>query len=398
MKLKKALYGAHQSGRLWEQYCNAKILAIGYKPNPKDKSIFTHTKDSIYSIVLCYVDNFVVCCTATHIKSIKCEILSLFDCKDLGKIKLFLGISITCNRSNHTINLSMELYIKNIVKITDLHNAAIAHTPMSNTQPMLEPMATNDNFPFIALLGRIFWVARCWWPNILFATALLACFSNCFGALHINTLKCIFRYLTNTASIGITYDGNKPFYKVAYSDADFASQYGRKWITGSLVMMGGAAIAWSSKKQSSVSLSTMEAEFLALVNTAKEILLIWQFLDKLGIKYNKPITSPIFCDNQAAIEAIHNPTHKTHAKHMDIAYNFIRDKIHEQKISVTFIPTRDNLANSLTKLLNYNQHWYLNNSILGIHAKHHSYVLGNHFLHTLLEEDCKRFLALLPID
>jgi hypothetical protein len=100
MKLKKVLYGAHQSGHLWEQYCNAKILALGYKPNPKDVSIFTRTKDGIYSIVLCYVDDFVVCCTAGHIEPIKHEILSLFDCKDLGDIKLFLGISITRDRVN----------------------------------------------------------------------------------------------------------------------------------------------------------------------------------------------------------------------------------------------------------------------------------------------------------
>jgi hypothetical protein len=72
MKLKKVLYGMHQSGRLWEQYCNAKILVIGYKPNPKDVLIFTRTKDGIYSIVLCYVADFVVCCTAGHIEPIKC--------------------------------------------------------------------------------------------------------------------------------------------------------------------------------------------------------------------------------------------------------------------------------------------------------------------------------------
>jgi hypothetical protein len=163
-------------------------------------------------------------------------------------------------------------------------------------------------------------------------------------------------------------------------------------------MMGSAAIAWSSKKQSSVSLSTMEAKFLVLANTTKEILSIRQFLDELGIKYNKSVASPIFCDNQAAIEAIHNPMHKTRAKHIDIAYNFIRNEIHEQKISITFIPTCDNLADSLTKPLNYNQHWFLNNSILGIYSKHHSYALGNHFPHALLEEDRKHFLASLPSD
>jgi hypothetical protein len=111
----------------------------------------------------------------------------------------------------------MESYINNIVKIADLHNATVAHTPMSHTQLILEPMAKNDNFLFIALLSCIFWVARCCRPDILFATALLVHFSNCFRVPHINMLKHIFRYLANTAPISITYDSNKPFYEVTHT-------------------------------------------------------------------------------------------------------------------------------------------------------------------------------------
>lgn len=102
-----------------------------------------------------------------------------------------------------------------------------------------------------------------------------------------------------------------PFYKVAYSDADFATQFGQKSISGSLVIMGGAAVSWSLKRQNSVSLSTMEAKFIAACTTVKEILSIQQFLDNLGVTYNSNTATPILCDNQAAIKAIHNPTHKT---------------------------------------------------------------------------------------
>ncbi|KAF8715625.1 Reverse transcriptase (RNA-dependent DNA polymerase), partial [Rhizoctonia solani] len=354
MKLKKALYGAHQSGHLWENYQNNKIIALGYRCCKKDVSIFVCTnKDSIYSIIICYVDDFVICCTRGHIDPIKKEILQLFDCKDLGETKLFLGIAITRDQPARKILLNMNAYINNIV-------------------------------------------ARCCQPDIAFPTALLARFSSCYGAPHIAVICCIHRYLLETAHIGLTYDGNKPFYEVAYSDADFASQYGRKSITGSIVMMGGAAISWVSKRQPSVSLSTMEAEFIALCTTAKEIISVRQFLDDLGISHDTPTTSPIFCDNQAAIEAVHNPTHKTRAKHIDIAYNFIRDKIHQMKITVSFIPTRDNLADPFTKPLNYNQHWYLANSFLGIPSLHHANAFGNSFPRTLYALDQHELVASLP--
>ncbi|KAB5589019.1 Copia protein [Ceratobasidium theobromae] len=367
MKLKKALYGAHQSSRLWEQYRNARILTLGYHPNQKDVSIFTRTKNGVYSIIICYVDDFVICCTAGHIESIKKEILDLFDCKDLGELKLFIGIAIKRDRAKRTLSLLMESYIKNIVKMADLHNAAPTNTPMPHSQPILEPVVSPDySFLYIMHLGRLFWVAHCCRPDISFVTSLLARFSNCYGTPHISILKQVFRYLAATANLGIIYNRNKPFYEVGYSNADYTTQHGRKSITGSLVIMGGAAVSWASKRQTSVSLSTMEAEFIALCNTAKDIISIRQFLNELGIRYETPVASPIFCDNQAVIEAVHNPTHKTRAKHIDIAYNFIHNEIYNQKVSVSFIPTRDNLADALTKPLAPMQHYYLTDSFLGI--------------------------------
>ncbi|KAB5587292.1 Copia protein [Ceratobasidium theobromae] len=92
---------------------------------------------------------------------------------------------------------------------------------------------------------------------------------------------------------------------------------------------------------------------------------IRQFLDDLGVAYKSSVPSPILCDNQAAIESVHNPTHKTHAKHIDIAFNFIHDEIHKGTISVSYVPTNDNLADVLTKLLNTIKHHRLGGSILG---------------------------------
>ncbi|KAB5587335.1 Copia protein [Ceratobasidium theobromae] len=144
----------------------------------------------------------------------------------------------------------MQSYIKSIIKSAGLEDAVWATTPMSNTQPVLEPITPPDySYPYVTNLGRLFWVARTCRPDIAFATSLLARFSSCYSSPHITALKRVFKYLAATASIGITYDGHKPFYEVAYSDADYASQHGRKSVSGSVVLMAGAAVAWSSKRQ-----------------------------------------------------------------------------------------------------------------------------------------------------
>ncbi|QRV83053.1 Copia protein [Ceratobasidium sp. AG-Ba] len=387
MFVTQALYGSHQAGYLWELFRNGKFIAIGYRPCAKDDSIFTRNKNGVFSIIICYVDDFVICCTAGHIDSIKREILNLFDCKDLGETRLFLGIVVARDRARRTLSLTMESYIKSIVKLADLEKAAPVETPMSNTMPILEPSTEKIDYPYTTQLGRLFWVARCVRPDIAFPVGILARHAGSFGDAHINVMKRVHRYLATTSKLGITYDGYKPFYEVAYSDSDFAQQHLRKSISGCVIILSGAAVAWLSKRQSSVALSTMEAETIACHHTAKELLAIRQFLDDIGIKYSSAVASPILCDNQAAIDSAHNPTNKMRTKHIDTPYNFVRDEIHKQTITVSFIPSKENLADAFTKPLNYNQHWYLTNSFLGIHEPRHADALGKSFPHALLAQD-----------
>ncbi|QRW09844.1 Copia protein [Ceratobasidium sp. AG-Ba] len=387
MLVKQALYGSHQAGHLWELFRNGKYTAIGYRPCAKDVSIFTRTKDGVFSIIICYVDDFVICCTRGHIEQIKREILNLFDCKDLGETRLFLGIAVSRDRSRRTLSLTMESYIKSIVKLADLEDASPAYTPMSNTMPALEPSTDKIDYPYITQLGRLFWVTRCVRPDIAFPVGLLARFSNSYGTHHITVMKRIHRYLATTAKIGLTYDGNKPFYEVAYSDSDFATQHLRKSISGCVIILAGAAVCWLSKRQNSVALSTMEAETVGCHHTARELIAIRQFLDDIGIKYPSAVPSPILCDNQAAIESAHNPTNKPRTKHIDVPYNFVRDEVNKKTITVSFIPSKENLADAFTKALNYNQHWYLANSFLGIHERRHADAFGQSFPHALLAQD-----------
>ncbi|QRW04445.1 Copia protein [Ceratobasidium sp. AG-Ba] len=344
MLVKQALYGSHQAGHLWELFRNGKRRFL----------------------IICYVDDFVICCTRGHIEQIKREILNLFDCKDLGETRLFLGIAVSRDRSRRTLSLTMESYIKSIVKLADLEDASPAYTPMSNTMPALEPSTDKIDYPYITQLGRLFWVTRCVRPDIAFPVGLLARFSN---------------------SYGLTYDGNKPFYEVAYSDSDFATQHLRKSISGCVIILAGAAVCWLSKRQNSVALSTMEAETVGCHHTARELIAIRQFLDDIGIKYSSAVPSPILCDNQAAIESAHNPTNKPRTKHIDVPYNFVRDEVNKKTITVSFIPSKENLADAFTKALNYNQHWYLANSFLGIHERRHADAFGQSFPHALLAQD-----------
>ncbi|QRV95112.1 Copia protein [Ceratobasidium sp. AG-Ba] len=173
------------------------------------------------------------------------------------------------------------------------------------------------------MIGRLLWVARCCRPDILFATCLLARYTSCYSNAHITAIKRIYRYLNSTEKQGLTFDGNMEWNITAYSDADYASQFDCKSISGSLTTLGGASIMFQSKKQSAVSISTMEAETYGAANTVQDVLWLDQFLDVMNVS---AIGIPhIMIDNQALIMHLDNPTHLSRAKHIDIRYHFVRD-------------------------------------------------------------------------
>ena len=94
-------------------------------------------------------------------------------------------------------------------------------------------------------------------------------------------------------------------------------------------MMAGGAVSWSSKKQTSVTLSSTEAEYIAGAHAAKETVWLRQLLTELGIPVNTPTT--LLMDNQSAIAIVHNPEFHNRTKHINVRYHFLRNKVEEHE-------------------------------------------------------------------
>ena len=134
-----------------------------------------------------------------------------------------------------------------------------------------------------------------------------------------------------------------------YCDADWGSDVNdRKSTSGFAIFIGRAFIAWNSKKQNCVSLSTMEAEYVAMSEAIKEETHIKQVLDEVGIKN---VITNVYCDNQAAISQVQQPKHYSRAKHIDIRYHFIRDTLSQRETKLSYVRSDNNIADILTKVL-----------------------------------------------
>ena len=105
--------------------------------------------------------------------------------------------------------------------------------------------------------------------------------------------------------------------------------------------MNGAAISWNSKKQSTVALSSTEAEYMVLTQAVKELIWLQGLLRDLGAWRHLDEIQHINVDNQGAIALARNAEYHARTKHIDIQYHFVREHIEKQFINLTYCPTSD---------------------------------------------------------
>jgi len=164
----------------------------------------------------------------------------------------------------------------------------------------------------------------------------------------VTQVKRIFRYLRGTTSVGIVYKpqlDNKSL--ICYSDADHSGDKtsGRS-TTGVICMYSGGAISWLSQRQTSVAISTTEAEVLAASEAAREVVWLNRLLSDIAGYSEVP---EIQVDNEAAIRLAQNPEHHRRTKHILTRHFFVREKVIEEELSVKKVTTELQVADALTK-------------------------------------------------
>jgi len=211
-----------------------------------------------------------------------------------------------------------------------------------------EETADMQDVPYQRGIGSLMYAATSTRPDIAFAVSILSQFMRNPARTHWEAAKDVIRYLKGTATVRLTLGAEAQGLE-AYVDSDWASQPHRHSMSGYAVLLHGAPVAWSSRKQSLIALSTAEAEYIALTAVAREVLYLRSLLTELYEPVKLPI--PIYCDNQGAIALASN--HKFHArtKHVDLRYHFIRAQVSDGIFDLQYCPTEENLADAFTKAL-----------------------------------------------
>ncbi|CAL1371427.1 unnamed protein product [Linum trigynum] len=165
---------------------------------------------------------------------------------------------------------------------------------------------------------------------------------------HLQAALRLLRYLKKSPGQGIMFRKDTDYSVTGYSDSDWAScPDTRRSITGFCTYFGNSLLTWKSKKQTTVSRSSSEAEYRALAHLVCEIQWMKGLLSELDVKVTVPIT--IYCDNRSTIHIAENPVFHERTKHIEIDMHVTRERIKTGLIRLCHLHTSDQLADIFTK-------------------------------------------------
>jgi ribonuclease HI len=359
-KLNRALYGLHQAPRAWHQRLSKELDTHGFKVSEADAGLYIFAGEEDTCYVLVYVDDILMAAKElATINKVKQILMEAFEARDLGEATLFLGITITRDRTNKLVKLAQARLITELLERFGMREANPRSVPLSAgtrlTQDEGEPLDTSV-YPYSTLIGSLLYLSICTRPDIAQAVGVLSKYMARPTTAHWAAAKGVLRYVAGTKDYGITYGGIGDTKIIGYCDADFAGDIDtRRSTTGYVFTIGGGAVSWSSRRQATVAASTTEAEYMAAAAAVKEALWLRHLAADLKINAG---TITIYGDNQGAIKLLKNPIASQRSKHIDVVYHFARERVARKEVEFIYIGTEEMIADMLTKPVTPGKHNY----------------------------------------
>lgn len=354
-KLQRSLYGLKQSPRCWNSKFVQFLNKFGFTSISTDTCVFIGDINNNKIYLVLYVDDgLLISKSKDTIAQVMSHLKEHFQIT-IDKPNNFVGLEIERNREKRQIKIGQRKYIKKIIEKFNLNDAKPSSIPADpglcrNKSDQTYDDATGS-IPYREAVGSLLFAARVSRPDIEFSVNRASQFLTKYGRQQWLEVKNIIRYLKGTLDYGIVFsDSGSEHTLVGYTDADYAGCIEtRKSTSGFVFMLNGGPIAWSSQRQPVVSLSTTEAEYIALAHGVKECIWLKRMLTELGIKGNDCIQ--IFVDNQSAIRLANNPEFHKRSKHIDVRFHFVRDVCDRGDINIQYIQSKEQLADLFTKPL-----------------------------------------------
>ncbi len=329
-KLLKALYGLKQAPHIWYKTLVEFLWKLGLQRLELDHGIFVSEDKQLFIAV--YVDDLLLFGSdLSRLEQIQQSLRDRFKMTDLGDISHYLGMEVDYILGDK-ITLRQSTYLKKVLDRFDMTDCKPASLPMNpGVANSLQPFDGTADPKTIkwyqSAIGSLMWPAVHTRPDIAYSVGVLSRYCSNPGPTHCSLVVQVFRYLSGTLDLGITFQADSSDELVGYTDSDYAGLVdGRKSTGGYIFMLSGGPLSHQSKLQNNVALSSTEAEYMAACEAGKEALWVSRFLAALGFRL-PTLPVDLRVDNKGAISLTENPEFHRRTKHIEVRYHWIREKV-----------------------------------------------------------------------
>ena len=285
-------------------------------------------------------------------------------------VSAYLGVQLNIDDKTGKVTMSQPFLIEKI--ISALGNA-VSDANVKDSPALFKEVLHKDldgperwqSWHYWSVIGMLNYLASSTCLYILYAVHQCAHFSADPKLSHERAVKRIVRYLKGSRDKGIIMNPDKQKGVQCFVDADFAGGYSDatrddpvsvfNW-TGYVIMYFNCPVLWVSKLQSEISLSTVEAEYVALSQAMSDVIPFLDQLSELDEVFQDDSSKPIihcslFEDNNGALELAKAPHYCPRTKHIAVKYHHFREHVKNNRISIMPIDTNDQIADQFTKAL-----------------------------------------------
>ena len=376
VRLNKSLYGLKQASRTWHHLLISTLKGIGFEQCLTDPCVMRLIlKGVVVGVLVVHVDDLLFGGLRSTSDEVVAALNDTFPTKHLGDLTWYMGREYRRDRKAGTLEISQTTFIRGMLERFNVSRLSpIPASPSVDLRNLDGGEESVADKPFREVVGSLLWVANQTRPDIANAVRAVARFSHDPKTVHWKAVERILKYLRATADLGLTYrkedslDGDLSCVLDlgVYVDADYASKAtDRRSVSGVTVVCGGSPVAWFSRTQKCVTLSTTEAEYVAMGDGVKEAIFMRGVLTFFLVPDYKLEHIEVFEDNEGAKALAENPLSSSNSKHIDVRHHFLRELVAKGDIVVKYVPSLEQHADILTKAL-----------ARELFEKHRNFVLG----------------------
>jgi hypothetical protein len=350
LRLKKLWYGLKQAPANWYETLTSWFEEVNFRQSTSDPCLFIHNDH--HSYIFFHVDDLIV---VGQVEVFEELFLNRFPESSAHDPDTLLGMDVEHNED--VITRSQEKLIDKGLALIGLTNCKPVHTPLSvsvqltsaTDEEKAEFSKLNINYrTFTGILNYLSCRTR---PDLAPAVSILSSFNNDPGINHWKEVMHVWKYICGTRHLRLSLRPNpndvsnsiQHFTDATWAD-DLETRLSR---SGSICFWKECPIAWNSKKQRNITLSSTEAELNALSDGVQENLWIKFLAEELWNEKLNPSTFHV--DNKGLVEKIDHFGSNSKTKHLDIKMKWLRNLKKNNEIVVMLIPSEEMIADTLTK-------------------------------------------------